>query len=61
MHVLHVCLCCAGSGICDELITSSEGSYCVCVYECVCMSVCVCVKLNTDMNNVRSSKSILLS
>jgi hypothetical protein len=30
------CVCCVGSGLCDELITRSEESYseCVCVYVC---------------------------
>ena len=35
-------VCCAGSGLCDELITRSEEYYRVCV--CVlCVCVCVCV------------------
>jgi hypothetical protein len=32
---------CVGSGLCDELITRSEGSYRVCVCVCVCVRVCV--------------------
>jgi hypothetical protein len=38
-----------GSDLCDDLITCSEGSYCMCVCvsaqlcECVCLIVCVCV------------------
>jgi len=34
-------VCCVGSGFCDELITLSEESYCVCVCVCVCVRVCV--------------------
>jgi len=30
-------VCCAGSGLCDELITRSEESYCMCV--CVFLTV----------------------
>ena len=26
------CVCCAGSGLCDELITHAEDSYCVSVW-----------------------------
>jgi hypothetical protein len=33
------CVCCVGSGLCEELITRSEESYRVCV--CVCVCVCV--------------------
>jgi len=39
----------AGGGICDKLISQSEGSYsvflsvCVCVCACVFVYVCVCV------------------
>jgi hypothetical protein len=35
------CIFYIGSGLCDELITRLEKSYCVCV--CVCVWVCVCV------------------
>ena len=33
------CVCCAGSGHCDELITRTEESYkvCVCVYVLLCV------------------------
>ena len=49
---MHVCsslgfvVCCVGSGLCDELITLSEGSnrVCVGVCVCVCVYVCVCVR-----------------
>jgi hypothetical protein len=30
------CVCCVGSGRCDELITRPEESYSVCVCVCVC-------------------------
>ena len=35
-------VCCVGSGLCDELITGSGESCCVCG-ECVCVWLCVCV------------------
>jgi hypothetical protein len=40
MFVSCVCLFCAGSGLCDELIARSEESYRVCVCVCVCLIVC---------------------
>jgi len=40
-------VCCVGSGLCDELITGSGESGCVCVWcvfvVCVCVYVSVCV------------------
>jgi len=33
----------AGSGICDKLISQSEGSYSVFLSVCVCVCVCFCV------------------
>ena len=36
-------VCCAGSGVCDGLVTRSEESYRVCVCVCVCVSNYVCV------------------
>jgi hypothetical protein len=35
VHVFVVC--CAGSGLCDGLITCSEEYYCLCVCVCVCV------------------------
>jgi len=31
-------ICCVGSGLCDELISHSEETYCVSVCVCVCVS-----------------------
>ena len=43
-------VCCAGSGVCDKLITRPEESYEVCV--CVCLSVCQCVCVwSWNLNN----------
>ena len=45
---------CAGSGLCDELITHTEEVYwifvcvCVCVYVCVCVCVCETKKVNSQ-------------
>ena len=42
-------LCCAGSGLCKELITGSEGLYRVCVCLCVCV----------ETQKLRDSKHII--
>jgi hypothetical protein len=40
VRLLCLFVCCVGSGLCDALITSIEGSYRVCVCVCVCLVVC---------------------
>ena len=36
-------VCFVGSGLCEELITRSEDSYCVCVSNCVCVRARACL------------------
>ena len=38
------CLCCVGSGLCNELITRPEKSFRACVCVCVCVLRWVCSK-----------------
>ena len=38
--MLVFCVCCVGSGLCEELITRSEETYRVCVCVCVCLIAC---------------------
>jgi len=42
-------VCCAVRGLCDELITRSEGTHRVCVCVCVCVCAIVCDWGNSKM------------
>jgi len=43
--IRRLCLCGAGSDLCDELINRPEESYRICMCVSLCVCVCVCVRV----------------